>query len=68
MTRFIPRWPFSSVTSLATSLADSLAHSLARAPRPSRSMMAALVCAAVALLSYLALVSYESSAPTPIWH
>jgi hypothetical protein len=31
-------------------------------------MMAALVCAAAALLSYLALVAYESTTPTPIWH
>jgi hypothetical protein len=56
MIRFTPRWPFSFATSLA------------KVPRPSRSTIAALVCAAVALLSYLALVSYESTTPTPIWH
>jgi hypothetical protein len=40
----------------------------AKTARPSRSTIAAVVCAAVALLSYLALVSYESTTPTPIWH
>jgi hypothetical protein len=40
--------------------------SLAR--RPSRSIIAALVCAVAAILSYLALVSYESTTHTSIWH
>ena len=68
MTRFTSRRPISFASAFVSSFASSFATSFAKAPRPSRSMIAALVCAAVAMLSYLALVSYESSAPTPIWH
>jgi hypothetical protein len=36
--------------------------------RISAPVAAALVCAAVALLSYLALVAYESTDHTVFWH
>ena len=36
--------------------------------RISAPVVAALLCAAVALLSYLALVAYESTDHTAFWH
>lgn len=40
---------------------------MSRLPRISAPVIAALVCVAVALLSYLALVAYEANADTLLW-
>lgn len=36
--------------------------------RISTPVIAAVLCAAVALLSYLALVAYDATHPTAFWH
>ncbi len=36
--------------------------------RISTPVIAAVLCAAVALLSYLALVAYDATHPTLLWH